>query len=86
LKNICQIEHSCHRSVANFIVNMLTGLTAYSFFPRKPSIKVEFHEYTPQLCLSRTQVITFGYRFQRRWPQIKGNISLNLSTYFLFAV
>lgn len=41
LKNICQIEHSRHRSFTNFIVNILAGLAAYSFFPKKPSIKYE---------------------------------------------
>jgi hypothetical protein len=51
LKNICQIEHSRHRSFANFITNMLSGLIAYSFFPKKPSIKVEFEENSNQLIL-----------------------------------
>ena len=41
LKNICQIEHSRHRSFINFIVNILAGLAAYSFFPKKPAIKYE---------------------------------------------
>jgi hypothetical protein len=39
LKNICQIEHSRHRSFGNFLVNMISGLIAYSFLPKKPSIK-----------------------------------------------
>lgn len=41
LKNICQVEHSRHRSFANFIVNLLAGLVAYSFFPKKPSISFQ---------------------------------------------
>lgn len=41
LKNMCQVEHSRHRSFGNFITNMLSGLIAYSFFPKKPSIKYE---------------------------------------------
>src|SRR5574344_1284 len=41
LKNICQIEHSRHRSFANFITNLLAGIAAYSFLPKKPSINVE---------------------------------------------
>lgn len=41
LKNICQIEHSRHRSFGNFITNIISGLIAYSFFPKKPSIKFE---------------------------------------------
>ena len=39
LKNICQIEHSRHRSFNNFISNLVSGLIAYSFFPKKPAIK-----------------------------------------------
>jgi hypothetical protein len=39
LKNICQIEHSRHRSFANFLTNLISGLIAYSFFPKKPAIK-----------------------------------------------
>ena len=41
LKNICSIEHSRHRSVNNFISNTISALIAYSFFPKKPSIKYE---------------------------------------------
>ena len=39
LKNICQIEHSRHRSSCNFITNLVSGLVAYSFLPKKPSIQ-----------------------------------------------
>jgi len=41
LKNICQIEHSRHRSFKNFIVNLISGLIAYSFLPKKPAIQFE---------------------------------------------
>ncbi len=34
LKNICQLEHSRHRSFANFISNMVAGLIAYLSFPK----------------------------------------------------
>lgn len=40
LKNICMIEHSRHRSFHNFINNILAGIIAYSFLPKKPSIKM----------------------------------------------
>ena len=40
LKNMCQIEHTRHRSFDNFITNLLSGLIAYSFFPKKPSINL----------------------------------------------
>ncbi len=38
LKNISQIEHSRHRSVTNFPVNVLCGLIAYSHQSKKPSL------------------------------------------------
>lgn len=41
LKNICQIEHTRHRSFDNFVTNLLSGLIAYSFFPKKPSLNLE---------------------------------------------
>ncbi len=39
LKNICQVEHSRHRSFTNFVTNLIAGLIAYSFLPKKPSIQ-----------------------------------------------
>jgi hypothetical protein len=41
LKNICQIEHTRHRSFENFLTNLLSGLIAYSFFPKKPSLNID---------------------------------------------
>lgn len=41
LKNQCQIEHTRHRSFENFITNLLSGLIAYSFFDKKPSLNLE---------------------------------------------
>jgi hypothetical protein len=39
LKNCCQIEHSRHRSVGNFMTNLIAVLIAYAFLPKKPTIK-----------------------------------------------
>jgi transposase len=41
LKNISQIEHSRHRSVAGFLVNLLCGLIAYARQPKKPPLDRE---------------------------------------------
>lgn len=38
LKNICQIEHTRHRSPYNFVVHLLAALTAYCHQPKKPSL------------------------------------------------
>ena len=40
LKNISQIEHSRHRSPTNFLVNLLSGLIAYTLRPKKPSLNL----------------------------------------------
>ena len=51
LKNICQIEHTRHRSFTNFITNLIAGLLAYSFLPKKPSINAErVDSFQLQLC------------------------------------
>lgn len=41
LKNICQVEHSRHRSFANFLSNIIACLIAYFFLPKKPSISYQ---------------------------------------------
>lgn len=41
LKNMAQIEHSRHRSIPNFTVNLIAALSAYCFFPKKPMIAVD---------------------------------------------
>lgn len=50
LKNICQVEHSRHRSFGNFLTNLISGLIAYSFLPKKPSIKFSTLD-SNQICL-----------------------------------
>jgi hypothetical protein len=41
LKNICQIEHTRRRRQEGFIINLLSGLIAYSYLPKKPSLNLE---------------------------------------------
>ena len=41
LKNQYQIDHSRHRSITNFMVNLVAGLIAYAYDPYKPSVKWE---------------------------------------------
>jgi transposase len=43
LKNICQIEHSRHRSPINFLVHLLAWLVAYCHQPKKPSLGLDLH-------------------------------------------
>jgi DDE family transposase len=38
LKNVSQIEHSRHRSIPGFMVNLVAGLIAYTYQPKKPSL------------------------------------------------
>lgn len=41
LKNICHIEHTRHRCFNNFLANLVAGLAAYHFLPKKPSINLD---------------------------------------------
>jgi len=41
LKNVCQVEHSRHRSPLNFLVHLLAGLVAYCHQPKKPSLRLD---------------------------------------------
>jgi transposase len=43
LKNISQIDHSRHRSLNNFMVNLVAALIAYTLQPKKPSLNLS-HE------------------------------------------
>ena len=45
LKNQCQIEHTRHRSVDNFLSNLISGLIAYQFMPKKPSLNMEIIDH-----------------------------------------
>lgn len=44
LKNICQIEHTRHRSTANFLINVMAALIAYTFKEKKPSLNIRVKE------------------------------------------
>jgi len=51
LKNICQIEHTRHRSPVNFLVNLISGLIAYTYLPQKPSLNLHWgNQYMPLLA------------------------------------
>ena len=52
LKNTAQIVHSRHRSVSNFIMNLISALGAYCFFDNKPkALQGYCIENTKQLAL-----------------------------------
>jgi transcriptional regulator with XRE-family HTH domain len=40
-KNVCQIEHSRHRSPYNILVHLLAGLAAYCHQPKKPALGLD---------------------------------------------
>lgn len=42
LKNVAQLVHSCHRSVHNFIMNLLAAMGAYCFFSTKPEVNFDY--------------------------------------------
>ena len=51
LKNICEVEHSRHRAVHNFVMNLISALAAYCFFDKKPAIRFERGLTTWQIAL-----------------------------------
>lgn len=51
LKNIFQIEHSRYRSPINFFTNVFSGLIAYNFTEKKPSLNINVIK-TNQLYLN----------------------------------
>ncbi len=42
LKNVAQLVHTRHRSVHNFLMNLLGALGAYCFFSNKPAVNFDF--------------------------------------------
>jgi len=49
LKSICHVEHTRHRSLNGFLLNLMSAIAAYSFFPKKPSIRKVVEETNPKL-------------------------------------
>jgi len=47
LKNIFDLEHSRHRSLTNYIINIIASLVAYSYQPKKPSLKIRREDLLP---------------------------------------
>jgi hypothetical protein len=52
LKNICKLQHTKHRSLGNLLINIMAALTAYCFFPKKPSLNIQFEKPDGQLYLA----------------------------------
>ncbi len=50
-KNISQIEHTRHRSVTGCMVNLVAGLVAYTYRPKKPSLGLRNEPSLPVLVL-----------------------------------
>jgi hypothetical protein len=51
LKNICQVEHTRHRAMHNFVMNLISALAAYCFFDKKPAIKLDVEPQHGQLAI-----------------------------------
>ncbi len=44
LKNISQIEHTRHRGIGNFLVNILGGIAAYTHQSKKPNLNLQNYD------------------------------------------
>jgi hypothetical protein len=51
LKNMSQIEHTRHRRMPGFMVNLVAALVAYSFRPNKPSLGIRRDPLVPMLVV-----------------------------------
>ena len=72
LKNICQIRHTRHRSPANYLVNILTGLVAYTHQPKRPSLHMIPEKTLPLNALAEARLL-MAYtelRLKGRHPEL----------------
>lgn len=53
LKNISQIEHSRHRSITGFMVNLVCALIAYSWQPKKPSLNIRRSNFKEMVVVNQ---------------------------------
>jgi len=44
-----------HRSIAGFILNIVTAIASYCFFPKKPSVKRDIAATKPKLIAQLNQ-------------------------------
>jgi len=49
LKNIFQLEHSRHRSLTNYMINIVACLVAYSYQEKKPALNLRREDLLPLL-------------------------------------
>ena len=54
LKNISQIEHSRHRSLTGFMVNVVCALIAYTWQPKKPSLNIRGNDMKGMVVVNNT--------------------------------
>lgn len=47
LKNIFDLEHSRHRSLTNYLSNIVAGLIAYSYQEKKPALNLREPDLLP---------------------------------------
>lgn len=57
LKNICNIEHSRHRSPKNAIVNAYAALVAYSFIEHKPTVKNHIRNVRELIQINQISIV-----------------------------
>ena len=57
LKNISQIQHTRHRSPANYLVNVLAGLVADTHQPQKPSLNLTPEEIQQFEAMADAQLL-----------------------------
>jgi hypothetical protein len=49
VKNIFDLEHSRHRSLVNYMINVVASLVAYSYQEKKPSLNLKQEDWLPMV-------------------------------------
>lgn len=52
LKNICDLEHSRHRSLTNYICSIVASLVAYSYQEKKPALDLRNANLLPATMIA----------------------------------
>ncbi len=52
LKNVCDLEHSRHRSLTNYMSSVVASLVAYSYQEKKPALDLRNSNLLPSIMMA----------------------------------
>ena len=60
MKSSLSISHRAIQGITSFILNIISAIAAYAFFPKKPSIKNDIQETNPAVIILLNQPKLFA--------------------------